>query len=90
MFLSKYLTAHNMTYAEFAKACGLSRITIYKILRGTDMYLTSARRIVDYTDGEVTYEDLDYERQVVNGLEKPSSQHGDQKHKKKSNKAKNK
>ena len=54
------------------------------------MYLTSARKIVDFTDGEITYEDLDHERQTLNGLKTPTNQNSNQKHKKKAQKTKNK
>lgn len=87
MYLSKYLKTHDMTYSEFAKFCGLARITIYKILKGTDMYLSSAVKIVESTNWDVTFTDLEKERLE---LKNPGSKNGQKKNKKKTEKAKNK
>lgn len=76
-----------MTYSEFATFCGLNRITIYKILKGTDMFLSSAVRIVEATDWDVTFTDLEKERLE---LKDPRSQNSKKKNKKETQKTKNK
>lgn len=90
MYLSTYLKKNNMTYGEFAEFSNLGRITIYKILQGTDMYLSTAKRIVEATKGDVTYKDLYDERQEETILKEAGYNSCNQKHQKKSNKTKNK
>lgn len=58
MKLTDYLDARGETGLAFARRAGLAQATISRILSGSSPTLTTARMIVEATEGKVRYEDL--------------------------------
>lgn len=58
MQLKEYLAKEQMTIADFAVKLKISYHKIYWIVQGVQPKLDIARRIVQGTAGEVTYDDL--------------------------------
>jgi len=58
MKIDDYLYFNKIGKKEFAKSIGISYATFYRILKGHETTLSTAKLIVDATKGQVSYEDL--------------------------------
>lgn len=58
MKLRDYLHFNSIGKMEFAKLAKIPYTTFYRVLQGYDISLSLAKRIVDATEGQVSYEDL--------------------------------
>lgn len=58
MDLVDWLIREEIPLTAFCRRFGLNRVTISAILKGADPKLSTAKKIVDATDGEVSYESL--------------------------------
>jgi len=59
MGLKEYLESHCMIKARFAKKLGITSATLHRMIAGkTYPSAKTAQRIVELTNGEVTFEDL--------------------------------
>ena len=58
MRLIDYLEQENLTVREFSKLFNMDYTTIYRVLNGHDMKLTTAECIQNATMGSVTFIDL--------------------------------
>lgn len=58
MRLKDWLDKQNLNNNDFAKMAELNPKTLYRILKGEDMYLSTAVRIKYVTKGEVTFCEL--------------------------------
>ena len=58
MNIEDYIHFNRYTQEEFAKLVGISLKTLNRIIEGYDLKLSTAAKIVDETNGEVSFEDL--------------------------------
>lgn len=58
MKLSQYFEDNMINKKAFQKKIGMSSTILYRILNGKPITLATANKIVEATDGQVTYEDL--------------------------------
>ena len=58
MKLFDYLFEKEIHPLDFAKTVGLQATTIHRIVAGMSPHLVNARKIVEATDGLVSYDDL--------------------------------
>jgi DNA-binding transcriptional regulator YdaS (Cro superfamily) len=58
MDLREYLFRERIGHGEFAKKIGIAPKSLWAILNGSDMKLSTALRIEDATNGRVTCRDL--------------------------------
>lgn len=58
MKLKDYLDTYGIKNNVFADRIGIGYVTFYAILKGKDMRLSLAAKIVKATKGEVSFEDL--------------------------------
>jgi len=65
MNLREYLFRKRIKQNEFAKDSGVSLPTISRVLRGEDLKMSIAKRIVDASKGQISYEDIAQEIKEV-------------------------
>ena len=65
MKLEKYLLKVKLNPYQFADVAGLSFSTIYNVLRGKDMYLSVAAKIIKASENKVRVADLLNENSMV-------------------------
>lgn len=58
MKLKTYLADNDLTFEQFAKICNVSKGTIMNILSGRDPKFSTVKKIVEITNGIVSYSDL--------------------------------
>lgn len=58
MTITEYRKKHGLTVEALAVRCGLQRSTLAMIEAAGRCQLLNAKKIVDATDGEVSYEDI--------------------------------
>ena len=59
MTIGEYLSKYGMTKAGFARRLGITASNLHKIIAGINSpRTTTAQKIVELTNGEVTFEDL--------------------------------
>lgn len=58
MRIIDYLNKHRMEPAEFAFKCDISVATVYRLLKGAAMHRSTARKIEERTENEVSYEEI--------------------------------
>lgn len=59
MGIEEYLSKYGMTKRGFAKRLGITESALHKIIAGTNSpRRATAQKIVELTNGEVTFEDL--------------------------------
>lgn len=64
--LAAFIDAHGLTYEAFGRRVGLSRVSVHRIVSGSQIPSPeSALAIVDATGGAVTLEDLIRRRPVA-------------------------
>lgn len=66
MNFKEYLDRRNEKPKHFAIRAKLSENTIYKLYKGEQLRIDTAKRIVRVTHGEVTLADLGYENHKAN------------------------
>lgn len=60
MNLKEYFSAKGIKIVAFANRCGITYRTLWKYLKGGDIMLSTAKKIVEQTEGGVTLDDLAY------------------------------
>lgn len=58
--LAKYLSSANISMRAFARACGLSDVTILQICRGAKPRLSTVRKLSRGSGGKLTIKDFGY------------------------------
>lgn len=58
----EWLTKKGETPLAFSRKSGISHITIYRAARGEPVYRSTAKKILRYTNKELTLQDFGYEK----------------------------
>lgn len=58
MHLRQYLIKYGIKYSSFARQCNVSDQTIFSALSGKNINFSTAIKIVEISEGKVTYEDI--------------------------------
>lgn len=58
MTITEYRKKHGLSVAQLAERCGLGRTTLAMVETGGGCQLGTAKKIVDGTTGEVSFEDI--------------------------------
>ncbi|NRA90293.1 MAG: helix-turn-helix transcriptional regulator [Simkaniaceae bacterium] len=73
MLLEEYIKNSGLKKKAFADAVGISTTNLWKILKGiTRPSLKTAQRIEEYTEGQVSMQELVFGKEDVKRKEKPS------------------
>lgn len=60
MKLNEWMLKKGLEPMEVSLGSGISLATIYRILRGAKTYRTTARKLKEFTEGEVILKELEY------------------------------
>lgn len=71
MHLRKYLSEKNLSILEFSRLIGISRPTLYRVLMGADIHLSTAYKIYEFTNKEVTLQELLPKTEKINTFSLP-------------------